>query len=85
MRPVPTRLGMRCSGLASAILLAVAALPAVAGPAAAVVVPVRLPIVGTRDTQVEAAVVKALDRLRGDAGRRGALVLRFDAGAGSPA
>jgi len=85
MRPVPTRLGMRCTGLAAAILLAIAAGPAVAGPAAAVVVPVRLPIVGTRDTQVEAAVVKALDRLRGDAGRRGMLVLRFDAGDGEPA
>jgi len=85
MRPVPTRLGMRCSGLASAILLAIAAMPAFAGPVAAVVVSVRLPIVGTRDTQVEAAVVKALDRLRGDPGRRGVLVLQFDASDGEPA
>ena len=84
MRPVPTRLGMRCAAMAWGMLLAIAGVPAVAVDPAAVVVPVRLPIVGTRDTQVEAAVVKALDRLRGDAGRRGVLVLRFDAGDGEP-
>jgi membrane-bound ClpP family serine protease len=42
-----------------------------------VVVPVRLPITGTRDTEVEAAVVRQLDRLRSNPTERGLLVLRF--------
>jgi len=43
----------------------------------AVSVEVRLPITGTRDTQVEAAVLRQLERLkRGN--ERGVLVLRFD-------
>jgi membrane-bound serine protease (ClpP class) len=43
----------------------------------AVAVEVRLPITGTRDTQVEAAILRQLDRLkRGN--ERGVLVLRFD-------
>jgi len=42
-----------------------------------VAVEVRLPITGTRDTQVEAAILRQLDRLkRGN--ERGVLVLRFD-------
>jgi len=60
-----------------------AALSALAMPARAAVaveavaVEVRLPITGTRDTQVEAAVLRQLDRLkRGN--ERGVLVLRFD-------
>ena len=50
--------------------------PAVAGT---VMVPVRLPLTGTRDTQVEAAVLRSLGRLRDAAPERGTLVLRFDA------
>jgi membrane-bound serine protease (ClpP class) len=43
----------------------------------AVAVEVRMPITGTRDTQVEAAILRQLDRLkRGN--ERGVLVLRFD-------
>ena len=43
----------------------------------AVAVEVRLPITGTRDTQVEAAILRQLDRLKGG-NERGVLVLRFD-------
>jgi hypothetical protein len=50
--------------------------PAVAGT---VMVPVRLPLTGTRDTQVEAAVLRSLGQLRDAAPERGTLVLRFDA------
>lgn len=50
--------------------------------AEAVAVDVRLPITGTRDTQVEAAVLKQLDRLRRGRSKGGnerpVLVLRFD-------
>jgi membrane-bound serine protease (ClpP class) len=68
------------------MLLALVSLVASAAEAArAIVVPVRLPIVGTRDTQVEAAVVRSLERLRGDPGTRGVLVLRFEGGDDEPA
>jgi hypothetical protein len=50
-----------------------------ASGAEAVVIPVRLPITGTRDTQVEAAILRHLGRLRGTPLERGTLVLRFDA------
>jgi len=55
-----------------------ATLPAGRAVAAeAVGLSVRLPITGTRDTQVEAAILRRLDRLkRGN--ERGVLVLRFD-------
>jgi membrane-bound serine protease (ClpP class) len=43
------------------------------------VVPVRLPLVGTRDTDVETAVVRQLDHLRSSPAERGLLVLRFTA------
>jgi len=43
-----------------------------------VLVPLRLPITGTRDTQVEATILRVLDRLRSRPGERGVLVLRFD-------
>jgi len=59
-----------------AVLLAVSGMAAAAGT---VVLPVRLPITGTRDTQVEAAIVRQLGRLRGTPQERGVLVLRFDA------
>jgi membrane-bound ClpP family serine protease len=47
-------------------------------PPRAVAVSLRLPITGTRDTQVQAAILRQLDRLRGRPGERGVLVLRFD-------
>ena len=53
--------------------------PAVAADVPAVLLPVPLPITGTRDTQVEAAVLRQLDRLRADPARRGVLVLEFTA------
>jgi len=48
---------------------------------AAAVVQVRLPIVGTRDTQVETAILKRLPALRSRPGERGVLVLEFGAAA----
>ena len=48
-----------------------------------VVVPLRLPITGNRDTQVEGTVLRNLDRLLSRPGERGVLVLRFD-GADEP-
>jgi membrane-bound serine protease (ClpP class) len=51
--------------------------PPDAPPAAAVLLPLRLPIVGTRDTQVESAILRQLDRLRARPGQRGVLVLQF--------
>jgi membrane-bound serine protease (ClpP class) len=66
-----------------ACVVGFAAVAAAVGPAResvaveAVAVEVRLPITGTRDTQVEAAILRQLDRLkRGN--ERGVLVLRFD-------
>jgi membrane-bound serine protease (ClpP class) len=50
----------------------------VAGPQT-VTVAVRLPITGTRDTEVEAAILRQIDRLRGRPGERGVLVLQFTA------
>jgi membrane-bound serine protease (ClpP class) len=52
---------------------------AAAAPATALV-QVRLPIVGTRDTQVEAAILKRLDTLRSRPDERGVLVLEFTTG-----
>jgi hypothetical protein len=49
-----------------------------AGPQT-VTVAVRLPITGTRDTEVEAAILRQIDRLRGRPGERGVLVLQFTA------
>lgn len=46
-------------------------------PAAAATVVVRLPITGTRDTQVKAAILKQLDGLRSQGAKRGVLVLEF--------
>ncbi|MBM4010985.1 MAG: hypothetical protein FJ286_06340 [Planctomycetes bacterium] len=57
---------------------------AVAAPPT-VVVPIRLPITGTRDTEVEATVLRNLDRLRSSPAERGLLVLRFMAGDGEAA
>ena len=73
----------RLISLCAAWAAVAAVLPAAA--AATVVIPVRLPITGTRDTQVEAAVVRQLGRLRGTAEERGTLVLRFDATDGESA
>ena len=65
--------------LGAALAVAVAAGPA--GAREAVLVPVRLPITGTRDTQVKSAILRQVDRLR-RGGERGVLVLRFDAADG---
>ena len=43
----------------------------------AVAVSVRLPITGTRDTEVTSAILRQIDRLRSRPGERGVLVLRF--------
>ena len=56
--------------------------PAEVMPAEVVVLPVRLPITGTRDTQLRAAILRQLDTLRRQPQQRGLLVLRFDAGDG---
>ena len=48
-----------------------------------VVVPVRLPISGNRDTQVSGTVIRHLDKLLARPGERGVLVLRFE-GADEP-
>lgn len=74
----------------AACAVLVAALAGVGGrpaPAAeAVLVPVRLPITGTRDTQVAGAILRQLDRLRGGGAERGLLVLEFTSdGQGDPA
>jgi membrane-bound serine protease (ClpP class) len=50
-----------------------------------VVLTVRLPITGTRDTQLQAAILRQFDRLRRQPDQRGLLVLRFDAAAGDDA
>ena len=48
-------------------------------PAApAVSIAVRLPITGNRDTQVKAAILRQLERLKSRGGERGVLVLQFD-------
>ena len=47
-------------------------------PAPAVAIAVRLPITGTRDTQVKTAILRQLDRLKAKGGGRGVLVLQFD-------
>ena len=65
------------------VALAVAlACPGRADAAEVATVAVRLPITGTRDTQVEAAVLRQLDRLKLDrlegGDERGVLVLRFE-------
>ena len=63
---------------AYAVALAIAITPAREVAAAeAVGLSVRLPITGTRDTQVEAAILRQLDRLKRGK-ERGVLVLRFD-------
>lgn len=54
---------------------------ATAAEPAAALVPVRLPIVGTRDMQVETAILKRLDTLRSRPGERSVLVLEFHAAA----
>ena len=42
-------------------------------------VAVRLPIIGGRDNAIRAAILRQLDRLQSTSGRRGQLVLQFDA------
>lgn len=59
----------------------VEAKPEAPSPPPAVAIPVRLPITGTRDHQIEAAIRGSLPRLSARAGQRGVLVLVFDASA----
>jgi len=62
------------------LLAAAAAMAMAAGPLSAaevVTLSVRLPITGTRDTQVAAAILRQLDRIKRGP-ERGVLVLRFD-------
>jgi membrane-bound serine protease (ClpP class) len=47
-------------------------------PAPAVAIALRLPITGTRDTQVKTAILRQLDRLKSKGRERGVLVLQFD-------
>jgi len=68
-----------------AVMAGVAGSPALAAadeparePAPAVAIAVRLPITGTRDTQVKTAILRQLDRLKAKGGERGVLVLQFD-------
>ena len=73
------RLGFALVRRAAAALCLTAFAAASQAEAGTLVVPVRLPLTGTRDTQVEAAVIRGLPRLRDAAPERGTLVLRFDA------
>ncbi len=50
-----------------------------------VVLTVRLPITGTRDTQLQGTILRQFDRLRRQPDQRGLLVLRFDAADGDDA
>ena len=45
----------------------------------AVMLALQLPITGTRDTQLEAAILRHIEALKADPASRGVLVLRFDA------
>ena len=69
------------SALCGALVVAVAAAPMPAAaceePVSAAKVVVRLPLTGTRDTQVKAAILRTLDGLRTPAPHRGVLVLEF--------
>jgi hypothetical protein len=56
--------------------------PAMAGT---VMVPVRLPLTGTRDTQVEAAVLRSLGQLRDAAPERGTAAATSAGRSNSPA
>jgi membrane-bound ClpP family serine protease len=68
-----------CCALSAAVAVVLPAGPAAADdvPAAAAAVVVRLPLTGTRDTQVKAAILRAIDGLRPPAPQRGVLVLEF--------
>ena len=68
-------------GLAVVTLLLARALPAEEPATAmprAVTLSLRLPITGTRDTQMQTAILRQLDRLKSRPEERGVLVLRFD-------
>lgn len=51
----------------------------------AILLPVPMPLTGSRDIAVRGTILRLLDRLRGQPDRRGVLVLRFDAVAGDDA
>jgi len=70
---------VRCMAVVAMLAACPAGPRATAGEVANV--SVRLPITGTRDTQVEGAILRQLDRLR-RGNERGTLVLSFDTAAG---
>jgi len=74
------------SGLVAAGMAAAddEATPPARGPET-VVLTVRLPITGTRDTQLQGTILRQFDRLRRQPEQRGLLVLRFDAAEGDDA
>jgi len=67
--------------LCAFVMAACASVPAARAegdrPVPAATVVVRLPITGTRDTQVKAAILRQLDGLRSQGSKRGVLVLEF--------
>jgi len=77
MRHSPAVRGFGPIGLGLLAVMAASQGVAQAAPPTALVT-VRLPITGTRDTQVEAAILRRIDLLRSRPQERGVLVLRFD-------
>jgi len=66
-----------CCALVVAVATAVAAASAAEGPVPAATVVVRLPLTGSRDTQVKSAILRAVDGLGTAGPHRGVLVLEF--------
>ena len=66
-------------GFAMAAAAGFVSADAAAAPAT-VMLSLQLPITGTRDTQLQAAILRQLDTLKSDPRARGVLVLRFDTG-----
>ena len=67
------------NGVRSALPPTVSGEPTQRVEVATVSVAVRLPITGGRDNAIRAAILRQLDRLQSTSGRRGQLVLQFDA------
>jgi membrane-bound ClpP family serine protease len=79
MRPSPAQRGsIRQAAVRATGWVVAAVLAAPVTATETVLVPVPLPLTGTRDKQVETAILKRLDRLRAGGAERGVLVLRFD-------
>ena len=67
------------NGVQSALPPTVSSEPTQRVEVSTVSVAVRLPIIGGRDNAIRAAILRQLDRLQSTSGRRGQLVLQFDA------